>query len=399
MNGAHNVRAVSGVIRGDIGSSPEGHSSMKTNKLLIAAVLAIALGAPIAGFVANMGGAQPMTSTEVRVPFLHGFPTVQIPSKPKLSSLERATEWLNSPPLTPAALRGKVVLVDFWTYTCINWLRTLPYVRAWADKYRDQGLVVIGVHAPEFSFEKNVDNVRWAAKEMRVDYPIAVDSDHVIWRAFKNQYWPALYFIDAQGRARHHHFGEGAYEQSEMIIQRLLAEAGVGGVGDDLVSVDARGLEAAADWGSLKSPENYVGYERTQNFASPGGAVLDKPRMYQLPARLRLNDWALSGDWTVRKESAALNKANGTIAYRFHARDLHLVMGPAVPGTSVRFRVRIEGQPPGAAHGVDVDERGDGTITEQRLYQLIRQPKPIADRQFEIEFLGSDVEIFAFTFG
>jgi thiol-disulfide isomerase/thioredoxin len=399
MNGAHNVRAVSGVIRGDIGSSPEGHSSMKTNKLLIAAVLAIALGAPIAGFVANMGGAQPMTSTEVRVPFLHGFPTVQIPSKPKLSSLERATEWLNSPPLTPAALRGKVVLVDFWTYTCINWLRTLPYVRAWADKYRDQGLVVIGVHAPEFSFEKNVDNVRWAAKEMRVDYPIAVDSDHVIWRAFKNQYWPALYFIDAQGRARHHHFGEGAYEQSEMIIQRLLAEAGVGGVGDDLVSVDARGLEAAADWGSLKSPENYVGYQRTQNFASPGGAVLDKPRMYQLPARLRLNDWALSGDWTVRKESAALNKANGTIAYRFHARDLHLVMGPAVPGTSVRFRVRIEGQPPGAAHGVDVDERGDGTITEQRLYQLIRQPKPIADRQFEIEFLGSDVEIFAFTFG
>jgi len=281
---------------------------MKTNKLLIAAVLAIALGAPIAGFVANMGGAQPMTSTEVRVPFLHGFPTVQIPSKPKLSSLERATEWLNSPPLTPAALRGKVVLVDFWTYTCINWLRTLPYVRAWADKYRDQGLVVIGVHAPEFSFEKNVDNVRWAAKEMRVDYPIAVDSEHVIWRAFKNQYWPALYFIDAQGRARHHHFGEGAYEQSEMIIQRLLAEAG-GVVGDDLVSVDARGLEAAADWGSLKSPENYVGYERTQNFASPGGAVLDKPRMYQLPARLRLNDWALSGDWTVRKESAALNKA------------------------------------------------------------------------------------------
>jgi thiol-disulfide isomerase/thioredoxin len=396
MNGAHNVRAVSGVIRGDIGSSPEGHSSMKTSKLLVAAVLAIALGAPIAGFVANMGGAQPMTSTEVRVPFLHGFPTVQIPSKPKLSSLERATEWLNSPPLTPAALRGKVVLVDFWTYTCINWLRTLPYVRAWADKYRDQGLVVIGVHAPEFSFEKNVDNVRWAAKEMRVDYPIAVDSDHVIWRAFKNQYWPALYFIDAQGRARHHHFGEGAYEQSEMIIARLLAEAGVG---DDLVSVDARGLEAAADWGSLKSPENYVGYERTQNFASPGGAVLDKPRMYQLPARLRLNDWALSGDWTVRKESAALNKANGTIAYRFHARDLHLVMGPAVPGTSVRFRVRIEGQPPGAAHGVDVDERGDGTITEQRLYQLIRQPKPIADRQFEIEFLGSDVEIFAFTFG
>jgi thioredoxin family protein len=226
-----------------------------------------------------------------------------------------------------------------------------------------------------------------------------VDSDHVIWRAFRNQYWPALYFIDAQGRARHQYFGEGAYEQSEMIIQRLLAEAGVDSVGDNLVSVDAHGLEAAADWGSLKSPENYLGYERTRNFASPGGTVLDKPQMYQVPARLRLNDWALSGDWTVKKEAAALNKANGSVAYRFHARDLHLVMGPAAPGTSVRFRVRIDGQPPGAAHGADVDEQGDGTIREQRLYQLIRQPKPIADRQFEIEFLGTGVEIFAFTFG
>jgi thiol-disulfide isomerase/thioredoxin len=373
--------------------------SMKINKLLIATVLAIAIGAPIAAFVGEINVPQPTTVTGVRAPFLHGFPTVQNLNQPDLASLERATEWLNSPPLTPAALRGKVVLVDFWTYTCINWLRTLPYVRAWADKYRDQGLVVIGVHSPEFSFEKNVNNVRWAVKEMRVDYPVAVDSDHVIWRAFRNQYWPALYFIDAQGRARHHHFGEGAYEQSEMIIQRLLAEAGVGGVGDDLVSVDARGLEAAADWGSLKSPENYLGYERTQNFASPGGAVLDKPRMYQLPTRLRLNDWALSGDWTVKKEFAALNKANGRIAYRFHARDLHLVMGPAAPGTSVRFRVRVDGQAPGVAHGVDLDEQGDGTIAEQRLYQLIRQPKPIADRQFEIEFLDSGVEIFAFTFG
>jgi thiol-disulfide isomerase/thioredoxin len=394
VNGAQNLRVVSDVVR-----RREGHSSMKLNKLLVAAVLAISIGAPIAGVVANLGGAQPMTSTEVRVPFLHGFPIVQNSSKPKLSSLERATEWLNSPPLTPAALRGKVVLVDFWTYTCINWLRTLPYVRAWADKYRDRGLVVIGVHSPEFSFEKNADNVRWAVKEMRVDYPVAGDTDHVIWRAFRNQYWPALYFIDAEGRARHHHFGEGAYEQSEMIIQRLLAESGTGGTGDDLVSVDARGLEAAADWGSLKSPENYVGYERTRNFASPGGAVLDKSQVYQLPARLRLNDWALSGDWSVKKEAAALNKANGSVAYRFHARDLHLVMGPAAPRTSVRFRVRIDGQPPGAAHGVDVDEQGGGTITEQRLYQLIRQPKPIADRQFEIEFLGPGVEIFAFTFG
>ncbi len=234
---------------------------------------------------------------------------------------------------------------------------------------------------------------------MRIDYPVAVDNDYVIWRAFKNQYWPALYFIDVQGRVRHHHFGEGSYQQSEMIIQRLLNEAGVGGVGDELVSVHARGLEAAADWGSLKSPENYLGFERTENFATPGGAVLDKPRMYELPRRLRLNEWALSGDWTVKKDTAVLNKASGSITYRFHARDLHLVMGPAVPGTSVRFRVLIDGQPPGAAHGIDVDEQGDGIVTEQRLYQLIRQPQPIPDRQFQIEFLDPAVEAFAFTFG
>ena len=377
---------------------------MKTNKLLVAAVLAIAIGAPIAGFVGDMNEPQPTTSTGVRVPFLHGLPTGQIADQSELASLERANEWLNSPPLTASALRGKVVLIDFWTYTCINWLRTLPYVRAWDEKYRNQGLVMIGVHAPEFAFEKNVNNVRRAVKDMRIDYPIAVDNDHVIWRAFKNQYWPALYFIDSQGRVRHHLFGEGSYEQSEMIIQELLAETGIGGIDRESVSVDARGIEAAADWGSLKSPENYVGYERTQNFASPGGAVLDKPRMYELPARVRLNEWALSGDWTVKKDATALNKANGSIAYRFHAGDLHLVMGPAAlgpaaPGTSVRFRVLIDGQPPGAAHGIDVDEQGDGTVTEQRLYQLIRQPKPIADRQFEIEFLGSGVEVFAFTFG
>ncbi len=367
---------------------------MKTNKLLVAAALATAIGAPI-GEVKG----QSMTSTGVRVPFLHGFPTGQIGSQTELASLERASEWLNSLPLTPSALRGKVVLIDFWTYTCINWRRTLPYVRAWAEKYRDQGLVVIGVHAPEFSFEKNLNNVRWAVKDMRIDYPIAVDNDHAIWRAFKNQYWPALYFIDSQGRVRHHYFGEGSYEQSEMIIQELLREAGVGDVSREPVKVDARGLDATADWGSLKSAENYVGFDRTENLASPGGAVLDKPRMYELPARLRLNEWALSGDWTVKNDTAVLNKASGSITYRFHARDLHLVMGPAAPGTPVRFRVLIDGQPPDAAHGVDVDELGNGTVTEQRLYQLIRQPKPIAERQFEIEFLGSGVEAFAFTFG
>ena len=372
---------------------------MKSGKLLVTAVLAIAIGAPIAGLVGDMNMAQTVTSTGVRVPFLHGLPTAPIPDQAELASLERANEWLNSPPLTASALRGKVVLIDFWTYTCINWLRTLPYVRAWDEKYRNQGLVVIGVHAPEFAFEKNVNNVRRAVKDLRIDYPTAVDNDHVIWRAFKNQYWPALYFIDSQGRVRHHHFGEGSYQQSEMIIQELLTETGIGGIDRESVSVDARGIEAAADWGSLKSPENYVGYERTQNFASPGGAVLDKPRMYELPARVRLNEWALSGDWTVKKGAVLLNKPDGSIAYRFHARDLHLVMGPAAPSTRARFRVLIDGQAPGAGHGVDVDDQGNGTVAEQRMYQLIRQPKPITDRLFEIEFLDPGVEAFAFTFG
>jgi thiol-disulfide isomerase/thioredoxin len=334
------------------------------------------------------------------VRWLHGFPTSsQMPIEGELPSLGGATEWLNSPPLTAAGLRGKVVLIDFWTYSCINWLRSLPYVRAWAEKYKNHGLVVIGVHTPEFVFENNVDNVRRAAKDMRVDYPIAIDNDYAIWRAFKNKYWPALYFVDAQGHIRHHHFGEGEYDQSEMIIQQLLSEAGIGGIGHELVSVDAHGAEAAADWGSMKSPETYVGYERAENFASPGGAVLDKRHVYAAPAQLKLNDWALSGDWTVEKQLTVLNKPNGRIAYRFHARDLHLVMGPAARGASVRFRVLIDGQAPGAAHGIDVDDQGNGTVTEQRMYQLIRQPKPIADRQFEIEFLDSGVEAFAFTFG
>jgi thiol-disulfide isomerase/thioredoxin len=372
---------------------------MKTNKLMVSAVLAVAVGIPIAGLVGDITMSQPTTSTWVRVPFLHGFLNTLTSGQSELASLELADEWLNSPPLTASALRGKVVLVDFWTYTCINWLRTLPYLRAWHEKYKDQGLVMIGVHAPEFSFEKSLSNIRFAVKDMRVEYPVAVDNEHVIWRAFQNNYWPALYFIDAQGRVRHQQFGEGANKQSEMVIQQLLREAGASEVSMVPVSVDGRGLEAAADWSGLRSGENYVGYERTQNFASPGGAVLNKARVYELPARLRLNEWALSGDWTVKDQATALNKANGRIAYRFHARDLHLVMGPKTPGASVRFRVLIDGQAPGATHGSDVDEQGNGAVIQQRLYQLIRQPKPIADRQFEIEFLDPDVETFAFTFG
>jgi thiol-disulfide isomerase/thioredoxin len=361
---------------------------MNATHLLLAGILARAIGAPLETFAEENSMVQQITPKAGQLPIEGEFP-----------SLGGATGWLNSPPLTAEGLRGKVVLVQVWTYSCINWLRTLPYVRAWAEKYRDQGLVVIGVHTPEFGFEHNLDNVRQAAKDMKVAYPIALDNDYAIWRAFNNNYWPALYFIDAKGHIRHHQFGEGQYDRSEVIIQQLLAEAGSGGIGHDLVSVEARGVEAAADWGNLKSPENYVGYERTENFASPGGAVVDQRHAYAAPKRLPLNHWALSGEWTVGKQATVLHKANGRITYRFHARDLHLVMGPAVRGTPVRFRVLIDGQPPGPAHGIDVNDQGYGTVTEQRLYQLIRQPKPIADRQFEIEFLDPGVETFVFTFG
>jgi thiol-disulfide isomerase/thioredoxin len=338
--------------------------------------------------VGMFGWARAQSTTPARLPVEGEFPT-----------LGGATGWPNSQPLTPASLRGKVVLIDFWTYTCVNWRRTLPYVRAWAGKYKDHGLVVIGVHTPEFSFEHNVDNIRWAIKNMKIDYPIAIDSDYAIWQAFNNEYWPALYFIDAKGHIRHHQFGEGEYQQSEAVIQRLLAETGISGFVHEPVSVNAYGAEVAADWGSLRSPETYVGYEQTENFASPGGAVRNKPRLYAPPAQLSLNHWALAGDWTVGKEAIALNQTAGRIEYRFHARDLNLVMGPRARGTSVRFRALLDGQPPNAAHGVDVDGQGNGTLVEQRLYQLIRQPAPIVDRQFGIEFLDSGAEAFDFTFG
>ena len=366
-----------------VGLAHRLYSSMIPYKLLLVLTLAFAIG----------------TVTLVLPGSNAVLAASQSPIESDMPSVGGATGWLNSPPLTTAGLRGKVVLVDFWTYSCINWMRTQPYVRAWAEKYKDRGLVVIGVHTPEFEFEKNVDNVRRAAKDLRVDFPIAIDSDYAIWRAFKNNFWPALYFVDAKGRIRHHQFGEGEYEQSEKLIRQLLAEAGSRAGGNGLVLVDASGAEAAADWANLRSPENYVGYGRTENFASPGGIASGTRRVYDVPARLSLNQWALSGDWTVGKQGTVLHKANGRIAYRFHARDLHIVMGPALPGTSVRFRVLIDGKAPGAAHGLDVDDQGNGVVTQQRLYQLIRQPKPIADRQFEIEFLDPGIEAFSFTFG
>jgi thiol-disulfide isomerase/thioredoxin len=285
---------------------------MKANGLFVAAILAGATCVAIPGCAEDKSMPQSPTSSAFHLPFAPALETsAQMATDRELRSIDQAIEWLNSPPLTASGLRGKVVLIDFWTYTCINWLRSLPYVRAWAEKYQNQGLVVIGVHTPEFSFEKNVENVRRAAKDMGIAYPIAIDNDYAIWRAFRNRAWPALYFVDAQGKIRHHHLGEGEYEQSERIIQQLLAEAGTGGSGYELVSVDARGVEAAADWGSLKSPEIYLGYERTETFASPGGAVLDKPRIYGVPARLRLNHWALSGDWTMKREASVLNKVDG----------------------------------------------------------------------------------------
>jgi len=323
----------------------------------------------------------------------------ELPNEGRLGSFEGATGWLNSEPLTTEGLRGRVVLVDFWTYTCINWLRTLSYIRAWAEAYEGHGFVVIGVHTPEFPFEQDADNVREAAREMGVDYPVALDSDYAIWRAFDNQYWPAAYVADAEGQIRHHRFGEGGYEELEQVIQRLLGEAGRGGVGDQLVAVAADGFEAQADWENLGSPETYLGYEQAENFASPGGVSPGETRDYATPDRLTLNHWSLAGDWTVEGRAAVLNKEGGRISFRFHARDVHLVMGPRERGTSVPFRVLVDGDPPGTAHGLDVGEDGRGTVSQQRLYQLIRQQGTIGDRTVEITFLDPGVEAYAFTFG
>ncbi len=322
-----------------------------------------------------------------------------LPVEGALPSLAGAVEWLNSPPLTPEQLTGKVVLVDFWTYSCINCLRSIPYVRAWAEKYKDQGLVVIGVHAPEFAFEKNIGNVKQAVAKLKIDYPVAIDNDYAIWRAFNNEYWPADYFIDANGKIRRHFFGEGDYAESEKVIQQLLAEAGRGSVAADIVSVNATGAEAASDAADVQSPETYIGFARSENFASPGGAVGDKPNVYSTGDLKQLNDWGLSGDWTIGGQSATLNKTDGAIAFRFHARDLHLVLGPSADGKPVRFRVTIDGAKPSESHGADTNADGEGTVTDHRLYQLVRQNGPIMDHTFSIQFLDPDVQAYAFTFG
>ncbi|MEI7053225.1 cytochrome c biogenesis protein DipZ [Pseudomonas koreensis] len=322
-----------------------------------------------------------------------------LPVEGQLPPLNGAVQWLNSPPLDAQALKGKVVLVDFWTYSCINCLRTLPYVKAWAEKYRDQGLVVIGVHAPEFAFERDVGNVTKAMKELGINYPVAIDNDYKIWRAFNNEYWPAHYFADAQGRIRYHHFGEGDYAESERVIQQLLREAGAKTVADGLINADAQGVQQAPDMNQVLSPETYVGYQRAEHFVPETGLVPDKVATYNPPANLTLNDWSLGGQWAVGAERATASAPASRIVYRFHARDLHLVLGPGADGKPVRFNVSIDGQAPGDAHGVDVAADGSGRVTEQRLYQLVRQTDEVKDRTFTIEFLDPGVSAYAFTFG
>jgi thiol-disulfide isomerase/thioredoxin len=309
-----------------------------------------------------------------------------------LPSLSGAADWINSKPLEPEDLRGHVVLVNFWTLTCINWLRQEPYVRAWSQAYRDDGLIVIGAHTPEFSFEHDIERIRQATSERGIDYPVAVDSDYAIWRAFDNEYWPALYFADAEGLIRDRHFGEGRYERSEREIQRLL------GLTRELVSVKGIGAEAGADWDHLRTPETYLGYGRGENLASPGGAAFDQPRGYEPPEHLNLNHWSLAGDWTIGREQVTLDQSGGSIAYRFHARDAHLVLSAAEP-VPIPFRVKLDGESPGLSHGVDVDGDGNGVLRDGRLYQLVRQTGAIRDRTLEITFSEAGAEAYVFTFG
>lgn len=314
-------------------------------------------------------------------------------------SLAGATDWLNSPPLTGADLRGRVVLVNFWTFTCINWLRQLPYVRAWEEAYADSGLVVVGVHSPEFPFERDLPSVRREVAARSIGYPVAVDNRFAVWRSFHNHYWPALYLVGADGRLRHHSFGEGGYEETDERIRQLLTEAGAGDLPSPEVRVDASSVEAPADWDTLRSPETYLGYDRTSGFASPGGMVVDRPRDYSPPARLRLGHWSLSGSWSAGRDSTESQEAGARLSYRFQSRDVHLVMAPAQPGAAVRFRVLLDGARVGADHGLDVDADGSGTLTDPRLHQLVRRSGRVVESTVEIEFLEPGAAVYAFTFG
>jgi cytochrome c biogenesis protein CcdA/thiol-disulfide isomerase/thioredoxin len=353
-----------------------------TSRLEQGVLNALGAGAPRGGGAAGDAASLDLASSEGAFPDLSG-----------------AIEWINSPALTPEALRGRVVLVDFWTYSCINCLRTLPYVRAWAAKYQQHGLVVVGVHTPEFAFEKNPDNVRRAVRDLEIHYPVAIDNNYAVWSAFANRYWPADYFIDAKGQIRGHAFGEGDYARSEHLIQALLKEAGFTDVPSDLVETNGAGAQAAPDMQEVHSHETYVGYDKSQNFASPESLVHDAPQSYSLPDALQLNQWGLSGIWAMQAEKAVLVAPPGRIAFEFHSRDLHLVLGPGEDGKPVHFRVLLDGKAPGESHGADIDAQGNGVITEHRLYQLIRQSGDIRDRRFTIEFENAGVQVYSFTFG
>jgi cytochrome c biogenesis protein CcdA/thiol-disulfide isomerase/thioredoxin len=380
------ANANGGAMTGGAMTGAAGHGNAAPGGAMMSAN---ANGGAMTGGAMTGGGAMMAAQAHQQLPPVEGdFP-----------SLTGATAWLNTPPLTAESLRGKVVLVDFWTYSCINCLRTLPYIRAWASKYKDHGLVVIGVHTPEFAFEKNLDNVRRAVRDLKIAYPVAVDNNYAVWGAFFNNYWPADYFIDAQGKIRGHAFGEGDYDQSERLIQTLLTQGGFSGVPSTLVTANGKGIEAAPDDKQVKSPETYIGYERAQHFQGAGVLVKDHPTTYSATPTSQLNQWGLGGVWTVSGEKGTLDSAPGRIVFRFHARDLHLVLGPATNGKPVRFRVLLDGKPPGADHGVDVDAQGAGTVTSQRLYQLIRQSGPVQDRTFTIEFQDPGVQAFSFTFG
>jgi len=352
---------------------------------------------PSSPLIAEANAAAQPTATAMPV-------AATLPVEGQIPPLSGAVQWLNTPPLSAQALRGKVVLLDIWTYSCINCLRTLPYVKTWAAKYKNDGLVVIGVHDPEFAFERDPGNVKRAVASLGIDYPVAIDNNYAIWDALNNEYWPAHYLIDAQGRIRYHHFGEGGYDETEHAIQQLLAEAGHTqalqvAVGMPRQDMPAQGAQAAADNSDLDSPETYIGYERAANFSSPGGAMQDAAADYSLPAALNLNDWGLAGDWRVKSQYASLQRPAGRIVFRFHARDLHLVLGPGADGKPVHFVIRIDGAPPGDAHGSDVAADGSGVVTDERLYQLVRQKGSVTDRTFEIEFLDPGVQAYSFTFG
>jgi thiol-disulfide isomerase/thioredoxin len=334
--------------------------------------------------------------------FLHRLAgdEIELPIEGYLPSFDGATGWLNAEPLTPAGLRGRVVLVDFWTYTCVNWLRTAPYLRAWHKKYTAAGLTIVGVHTPEFGFERTVENVVEESRRLAVEYPIAIDSDYGVWQAFANHFWPAVYIADAEGRIRYHHFGEEAYAETEMVIQQLLMDAGARDIDQELVMAEPRGREVAAAWRTLQSPETYTGYRQASGFAQEGSARFDASQQYAAPKRLPLNSWALDGSWTVAGHAALLDEPGGRVAFQFHARDINLVMGPASRGADpIPFRVFLDGTPVGDAHGTDIDADGNGVLDRQSTYQLVRQPGPIDDRRFEIEFSAPGVEAYCFTFG